>query len=98
MSTSGTGSVAGYISKLHQPVRFCVSILLVSVIYMAYIIRSHKHIYDVTNFFTIAIFWIKLVLNIPNFLTRSSLAASMRPVLHFDACRSLDIFFASGLA
>jgi hypothetical protein len=32
-------------------------------------IRSHKHIYDVTNIIIIAIFWIKLLLNMPNFLT-----------------------------
>jgi hypothetical protein len=36
---------------------------------MAYMIRSHKHIYDVTNLIIIAIFWIKLLLDMPNFLT-----------------------------
>jgi hypothetical protein len=34
-----------------------------------------------------------------SYLRRSSRAASLRPVLRFDACRSLDFFFfSSGLA
>jgi hypothetical protein len=32
-------------------------------------LRSHKHIYDVTNLLIIAIFWIKLLLKWPNSLT-----------------------------
>jgi hypothetical protein len=32
---------------------------------MVYMIRSHKHIYDVANLIIIAIFWIKLLLNMP---------------------------------
>jgi hypothetical protein len=43
MSTSVTGSAAGYISNLYHQVRSCVCILLVSIIYMAYMIRSHNY-------------------------------------------------------
>jgi hypothetical protein len=70
MSTSASGSAAGYVSVLRYPVRFCVKNLLVSITYMVFMLRSHKHIHDVTNLFVIAIFWIKLLLKLPKFLTQ----------------------------
>ena len=69
MSTSASGSTAGYVSVLRYPVRSCVKNLLVSIIYMVFMLRSHKHIHDVTNLLVIAIFWIKLLLKLPKFLT-----------------------------
>ena len=57
MSTSASGSAAGYIS-----------LLIISIIYMLITFRSHMHIYDVTNMLII-FFWIKLPLKLPNFLT-----------------------------
>jgi hypothetical protein len=36
---------------------------------MAFMFSSHKHIFDVTNILIIAIFWIKLLLKMHNFLT-----------------------------
>ena len=69
MSTSASGSTAGYVSVLRYPVRSCIYNLLVSIIYMVFTLSSHKHIYDVTNLLIIAIFWIKLLLKMPNYLT-----------------------------
>jgi hypothetical protein len=76
MSSSASGSVAGYVSVLPRyPVRSCVYNLLVSVIYMTFMLSSHKYIYiyiyiyDVTNLLIIAIFWIKLLLKMFNSLT-----------------------------
>jgi hypothetical protein len=45
-----------YISKLHHLITFCVRILLVSVVYMAFMFRSHRHIYNVTNLIIMIIF------------------------------------------
>jgi len=69
MSTSASGSAAGYVSVLRYPVRSCVKILLVSIIYMVFMLRPNNHIHDVTNLLVIAIFWIKLLLKLLKFLT-----------------------------
>ena len=69
MSTSAFGSVAGYVSVLRYPVRCCINNLLVSIMYMMLMLRTHKHIYGVTNLLIIVIFWIKLLLKLPKFLT-----------------------------
>ena len=69
MSTSASGSVAGYVSVLRYPLKCCINNLLVSIIYMLLMLRTHKYIYDVTNLLIIAIFWIKLLLKLPKFLT-----------------------------
>jgi len=37
--------------------------------YMMLMLRTHKHIYGVTNLLIIVIFWIKLLLKLPKFLT-----------------------------
>ena len=42
---------------------------MVTIIYMMLMLRTHKHIYDVTNLLIIAIFWIKLLLKLSKFLT-----------------------------
>ena len=49
MSTGASGSVAGYVSVVRYPITFWINILLVSIIYMLFMLRSHKHIHDVTN-------------------------------------------------
>jgi len=36
---------------------------------MVFMLSSHKHIYDVTNLLVITIFWIKLLLKMPKYLT-----------------------------
>ena len=69
MSTSASGSTVGYVSVVHYPVKFWINILLVSIIYMIFMLRSHKHIHDVTNLLIIAIFWIKLLLKLSKILT-----------------------------
>ena len=56
MSTSASGSAAGYIS-----------LLIISITYMLLTFRSHMHTSDVTNMLII-FFWIKLPLKLPNFL------------------------------
>ena len=61
MSTSASGSTAGYVSVVRYPVRFWINIVLVSIIYMLFMLRSHKHIYDVTNLLIIAIFGLNLL-------------------------------------
>ena len=69
MLTSVSGSAARHVSVLRYPVRSCVKILLVSIIYMVFMLRPNNHIHDVTNLLVIAIFWIKLLLKLPKFLT-----------------------------
>ena len=61
MSTSASGSAVGYVSGVRYPVKFLINILLVSIIYMLFMLRSHKHIYDVTNLLIIAIFGLNLL-------------------------------------
>jgi hypothetical protein len=69
MLTSASGSAAGYVSFLHYLVR-CINNLLISIIYMLLMLRTHKYIYDVTNLLIIAIFWIKMLLKLRKFLTK----------------------------
>ena len=69
MSTSASGSAVGYVSVVRYPVKFWINILLVSIIYMLFMLRSHKHIHDLTILLIIAIFWIKLLLKLPKILT-----------------------------
>jgi hypothetical protein len=69
MSTNASGSIAGYVSVLRYLVRCCINNLLVSIIYRLLMLRIHKHIHDVTNLLIIALFWIKLLLKLPKFLT-----------------------------
>ena len=69
MSTSASGSTARYVCVLRYPVRCCINNLLVSIMYMMLMLRTHKHIYGVTNLLIIVIFWIKLLLKLPKFLT-----------------------------
>ena len=71
ISTSASSSAAGYVSALRYPVRSCVKNLLVSIIDMVFMLRSHKHIHNVRNLFVIAIFWIKLLLKLPKFQIES---------------------------
>jgi hypothetical protein len=74
MSTSRSGSTAGYVSVNQTfPVRFQIKILFLSIIYVLITVTSHKHIHDVTNLLLIVIFWIKLLLKMPKTLTRKSL-------------------------
>ena len=61
MSTSASGFAVGYISVVCYPIKFWINILLVSIIYMLFMLRSHKHIYDVTNLLIIAIFGLNLL-------------------------------------
>jgi hypothetical protein len=56
MSTSASGSAAEYVSVLHHPVRLCINNLLVSIIYIIFMLSSHKHIHNVTNLLIITIF------------------------------------------
>ena len=69
MSTSASGSTVGYVSVVRYPVKFSINILLVSIIHMLFMLRSHKHIHDLTNLLIIAIFSIKLLLKLPKILT-----------------------------
>ena len=78
MSTSASGSVVGYVSIVRYPVKFWINILLVTIIYMIFMLRSHKHIHDVTNLLIIAIFWIKLLLKLPKILTIGKAAPQAR--------------------
>ena len=72
MSTSATGSSdAGYNPILFFPTRSCVRFLLDSLVYMTFMFRTHKHVFDVTNIIIMLIFWIKLLLNLSNILTCS---------------------------
>ena len=75
MSTSASGSAARFVSVLRYPLRCCIDNLLVIIIYMLLMLRTHKHIYDVTNLLIIAIFWIKLLLKLPNILTSDPISS-----------------------
>jgi hypothetical protein len=46
---------------------YTIKIMMISIMYMFVALRSHVHVFDVTNMLFI-IFWIKLVLNLPKFL------------------------------
>ena len=69
MSTSASGSAAGYIS-----------LLIINIIYMLITFRSHMHISDVTNMLII-FFWIKSPLKLSKFLTPKTLASLLLSVL-----------------
>jgi hypothetical protein len=65
-----SSSAAGYF--LHHPLKFLIKTLLVSVIYMIYMMFLsilNKRTIDVTNIMIILFFWIKLNLKLSNFLT-----------------------------
>jgi len=51
LSTSATGS-----PKLFFPTRSCIRFLLVSLVYMTFMFRTHKHIFYVTNIIVTLIF------------------------------------------
>jgi hypothetical protein len=49
MSSSASDSVAGYVNiNPTFPIRFLISTVFVSTLYIFAMIRSHKHIHDVT--------------------------------------------------
>jgi hypothetical protein len=67
MSTNATGSgAAGYV--LVHPLFLVTKIMIISIIYMFMSLGSHVHISEATNLFLI-FFWIKLILELPKFLT-----------------------------
>ena len=67
MSTSATGSGAvGYV--VVHPLFSAIKIMIISIVYMFLILRSHVHMSDVTNILII-FFWFKLVLKLPKFIT-----------------------------
>ena len=67
MSTSATGSgAAGYV--VVHPLFSAIKIMIISIVYMFLTIRSHVHMFDVTNILII-FFWVKLVLKLSKFLT-----------------------------
>ena len=67
MSTSIIGSgAAGYV--LIHPLSSAIKIMIISIVYMFLTIRSHVHMFDVTNILII-FFWFKLVPKLPKFIT-----------------------------
>jgi hypothetical protein len=67
MSTSATGSGAAWYVLVH-PLFSVTKIMIISIIYMFVSLGSHVHISKATNLFLI-FFWIKLILELPKFLT-----------------------------
>ena len=66
MSTSATGyGDAGYV--VVHPLFLAIKIIIISIVYMFVILRSHMHMFDVTNL-ALLFFWIKLILKLPKYL------------------------------
>jgi hypothetical protein len=68
--SGASGSATGYC--LYHSLKFLIETLLVSIIYMIYMMylsTLNKHTIIVTNIMIMSFFWIKLNLKLPNFLT-----------------------------
>jgi hypothetical protein len=91
MSTSGSGSATVYVFVVLYLVRFSINILLPSIIYMLFMLRAHMHLYHVTNILFI-IFYIKLILKLPKFLTMTSKLAKNHRCSHpGETCRGVHL-------
>ena len=67
MSTSVGSGAAGYTVATHS-LLYMIKIMMISIMYIFVALRSHVHMSNVTNMLFI-IFWIKLVLNLPKFVS-----------------------------